>query len=207
MGLWRPATKIRFWTPKTKQSPGVRPPGLLSLFSVLCILSVIGTLVYSVFRTIGTGYDPEPPEALIVAVTHFLLPIAIAYSVFTNSHLSRPLILIYSVALALSLFFGFGYIVPVLNVGLLSGIVVFGALVLIVVWLFASPKMRIYYALLRGRPLPQRLAKRAIEHVENPWPGRKATEVLEWITDHLETIVLVGLIATVVLAWIGMKPR
>lgn len=206
MGIWRPATKVRFWTPKFKHAPGVRPPGLLNLISVLCILSVVGTLVYAAFRTMAAGYQPDLAEAVVVSVIHFLLPISIAYTVFTNSHLSRPLLLTYSLALAASLLFGFGYVAPVFDGKLMSSIAMLVSLGLITAWLYLSPKMRIYYALLRNRRIPKRLAARAIEYVENPWPGRRTNEILDWISEHLETLVLIGLIVTVLLAWASMEP-
>lgn len=205
MGLFRPETRIRFWTPKFKHAPDVRPPGILILVSVLCILSVIGTLLFATFRTLTIGFQPTWAESVIIAAIHFLLPIAIAYTVFTNSHLSRPLVLIYGFALTASLFFGIGYFSPAVEDGAFSRIAILASLAIVVAWLYLSPKMRIYYALLRERPLPSKLAQRAIDYVETPWPGRRASEVLNWISEHLETVVLIGLIVTVLLAWASMS--
>lgn len=203
MRLGTASTKVPFRTLKTKHAPAVRPPGLLSLFSVLCILSMIGTLAYAVALTVmsSSGHSIDPLQGVVIAQIHFLLPVLIAYSVSTNSSWSRPLIAIYSSALAAQMLLGFGYLAPMAESFESAAGVTLTVLALILVWLYGSPKMRIYYALIQDRPLPASLAERAIDYVENPWPGPKTRAAFDWLSDHMETIVLLGLIVTVILAF------
>ena len=59
--------------------------------------------------------------------------------------------------------------------------------------------------LLRDRPVPDDLADRAWElaATSSLSPGTK--RFMEWLTDHLETVVLVGFIILVIYAWISMR--
>ncbi len=202
------STKLPLRNIYHRNAPGVRPPGLLSLFSAFCILSVVGTLFYSVIvTTVGAGgYSLDPVEGLVVAVVHFLLPILIAYTVSTNSAWSRSLIALYSIAAAVFAIFGVGYIAPLIVASTRAMAIGLVLLAIIFIWLFASPKMRIYYLLISGRPIPSRLSDRARHYVKNPWPGPRLKRALEWAADHLETVVLLGLIVAVVLALLSTNP-
>ena len=212
MGLWRPATKIRFWTPAVRNRPYVQPPGLLKLVSALSILSIVGTMIFAVLVTLGDGVSSsgiDPRRAAYVAVLHFLLPFSIAVSISTNSRLSRPLIVAYSLILALATAAGEGFLGALgddretASVVTIAAFAVFAA---VVAWLYLGARTRAYYALLSGDTVPGGTGDEAVRLVTEPWPGEKGRKILEWVADHLETLVIVGLIVAVVLALISMDP-
>ncbi|MEM7503058.1 MAG: hypothetical protein AAF417_13475 [Pseudomonadota bacterium] len=208
MGLWRPATKIRFWTPKFRHRSYVQAPGFLKLVSAFAVFSIVGTILYYIAAAIGdvaSSTSIAPREALYVAGLHFLLPFVIALAITTNSVLSRPLIVTYFFVLSVATALGQGTLgaLPIdgpLRVAL--SVLVFAG---VSTYLYLGPKMRAYYALLRGNEVPRGTGADAVELVQNPWPGRRGRAVLGWLSDHLETIVIVGLIVTVILAWRSMN--
>lgn len=207
MGIWRPATRIRFWTPKFRNRPYVQPPAILKLVSVLSVLSIIGTMIYYLMIALGdvvASTSIEPGSAIYISVLHFLLPFTIALSISTNSPLSRPLIVLYFLVLCGATILGKGYLGNVdIDSRLKTGFSV--ALFLAVsAWLFLGQKARAYYALLDGDAVPMGAGDEAVELIENPWPGKRARAIIEWLADHLETLVLLGLIAAVVLGWRSM---
>lgn len=85
-----------------------------------------------------------------------ILPFCVFYAISMNSPLSRPCITAYTMLLGCSAIFGEGLlgglhpdIVARASVGIPVMLVVMG-------WLYGSPKMRFYYSTLRGRPVPAR---------------------------------------------------
>ena len=209
MGLWRPATKIRFWTPKFRNRPYVQPPGFLKLISVLSIFSIVGTVIFHLVVTLGdvaASTSIDPSSALYISVLHFLLPFAIALSISTNSPISRLLILLYFLVLSGATVLGKGYLGSIVMNDTQRTTSAIGMLLGVCAYLFLSPKMRAYYALLRGDAVPMGTGDEAVELVENPWPGKRGKAVLEWLVDHLEIIVVLGLIVSVILAWHSMNP-
>ena len=198
----RPGTKIPFWNPGFRNKPGVRPPGLLSLLSVVALLSAIAGPMYAVATALDSmgvvsigSYD-----AIYIAVLHFLLPLAVAYTVSTNSPLSRILIAIYSAILYAATLAGKGYLGN-LDIGETALAVSATALfVAVQSWLFFSPKMRVYYALLADKPVPQGLESRVPELSGGFWLGEKSHAVFEWVADNLETVVLIGFILIAIFA-------
>lgn len=208
MGLRRPGTIIRFWTPKVRNQAHVSPPALLKIISILCIFSIMGTIVYSLYLSLdGLVFNAEmdPSDALSIAVLHFLVPFAVAVSISTNSPLSRPLITLYFLIASLAALMGRGYFAAIsinpplhASLTLALGIVVVGHL-------HASRKMRAYYALLRGDEVPAGTGDAAIDLIENPWPGERTRALLNWVAEHLETVVIIGLIVAVVLGWRSMN--
>jgi hypothetical protein len=202
MGLLRPGTKVRFWTPGYKNKPTVHPPGLLSLVSVLSLFSAIGTLIYAVIQLLsaagGSGIDAQ--QSIYIAFLHFLLPICVAYTISTNSPYSRILILLYCAVLYAATLAGKGYLGALEIDASDKTIVASGILLIVILWLFASPKMRLYYVLISDRPIPEELESRAPELLGKTWLGPKGTKALEWLTDNLETAVLIGFIVVAVYA-------
>lgn len=198
-------TKIKLWTGGHTNRPGVDPPWLLKIVAVFAFLSVIGALIYIVLETIrgpgSTGLSAE--MAIYVVSLHFIVPITIFYSVTTNSRTSRFLILAYVITL---------YVSTISNKGLLGGLEVdtsirniatTAVLVAVVVWLFLSPKMRVYYALIAGKDVPEELASRAAAYVEASKLNPRVRTVLDWFAGHLETSVLLGLIILALYAFVS----
>lgn len=202
MGLLRPGTKITFWNPGFRNKPGVRPPGLLAFLSIVALLSAIAVPVYAVTTSLASINAPGlyAYDAIYIAVLHFLLPLGVAYTVSTNSPLSRGLIAIYSAILYVATLAGKGYLGR-LDIGETTMAVAATAVFVAVQgWLFFSPRMRIYYALLADRPVPQGLESRVPELSGGFWLGEKSHAVFEWLADNLETVVLVGFILIAVIA-------
>ena len=203
MGLLRPGTKVRFWTPGYKNRPDVSPPGLLRLVSVFSFLSVTGVLLYAITITLSSlsFVQADPIEAAYIATLHFVLPICIFYTISTNSALSRPLIGIYFATL---------YVATVGGIGFLGNLPIDQAtkfvsatlcLILFAWWLLRSARMRLYYALIAHRPVPVDLADRIDEltyrHALSP--ATKAR--IDWIIDHMENLVILGFIVVVLIAF------
>ena len=198
----RPGQRIKFWSPRFENRPDVEPPALLKLLGGLSMFSVAGTLVYAVARQLDAGGPGEVVgvEAIYVAVLHFVLPFGVFYAINMNSPLSRPIIALYALMLSAATIAGKGFLgnLPVddsirLYATVAVALLVFG-------WLFGSPKMRFYYLTISGKPLPPELEARADELRAGPWLGPRGRAILEWIIDHTETLVLLGLIVVVLLA-------
>lgn len=199
----RPGTKIKFWNPGFRNRPDVQPPGLLLLVSVLALLSSVGLLVFAVADSLSTAgssaFDAE--EALYIAVLHFVLPLTIAYTISTNSPLSKPLILAYILVLFAATMMGIGYLGELEFQGELKAVVATAIFLVVLLWLVGSPKMRLYYVLLSGKPVPEDLQHRVHELSGKSWLGPKARQTLDWVADNLETIVLLGFIVVVLYAF------
>jgi len=202
----RPGTIIKFWSPRFENRPDVEPPVLLKLVGGLSMFSVVGTLVYAVAVSMGdTGtYEPTGIEALYIAVLHFVLPFGVFYSINMNSPLSRPIIAVYTLVLSAATIAGEGFLGNLLSDDSLRLYAALAVAVPVLAWLFASPKMRFYYATISGKPLPPALEARANELRGGPWLSPRGRAVLEWFVDHMETLVLLGFIALVLIAFWGM---
>ena len=207
MGDMRPGVKVRFWSPKFKHKPAVEPPGLLRLISGLCVFSVVGVLLYAVAISLdGIRYaTPSAIDAAYIAVLHFLLPLSITYTVTGNYPSSRFLLSVYFIVLYGATMMGKGFLATVGSNPTARAIVATGLFVVLIAWLFRSPRMRIYYVLLRDQPVPDDLADRAWELAAKSSLSPKTKRFMEWLTDHLETVVLVGFIVLVIYAWASMK--
>ena len=202
----RPGTIIKFWSPKHENRPDVEPPALLKVVGALSVFSVAGVLVYAISRSlaVGGGGEPSGAHAVYVAILHFVLPFGVFYTINMNSPLSRWIIAIYTVVLCSATIAGKGVLgdLPLddslrLYASLAVAVPVLG-------WLFGSPKMRFYYATISGKPVPPELEARADELRSGPWLEPRGRAILEWIVDHVETLVLFGFIAAVLLAFRSM---
>ena len=204
MGLFRPGTKVRFWTPGFKNQPSVEPPASLRLVSALSICSVVGVLIYAVVVALRVDVSSVSAElAAYVAVLHFLLPTGIAYAIATNSPMSRPLILVYLLLLGGATAAGLGYLgsfpVPASIRIPISG----AAFVLVTLWLYRSPGMRVFYAVLADKPVPPALATRSEDIIESNKIDPRLRATIDWVSDHLETVVLLGFIVVVIYAFVS----
>ncbi len=201
----RPGIKIPFWSHRFKNKQDVDAPALLRLVAALSMVSIVGTLVYAVFHALSSlgFYDSGSYEPLYIASLHFVLPFIVLYTISTNSWLSRPFIALYNLILYGATISGYGVLgsVDVGEVFRVSVASVF--LVAVLLWLYASPTMRVYYAIVSGRPIPERLEHKQEQLVAGrslspKWRGR-----VEWLLEHLETLVMVGFIVACVLAYLS----
>ncbi len=203
MTSMRPGTKIKFWSPKFSNRPDVEPPALLKLTGAVSVFSAVGVLVYAVAMSlvIGDSVEPLGVAALYVAVLHFVLPICTFYTINVNSPLSRFAIGFYIVILGVATISGKGVLgnLPIPeNTRVIASVAVMAT---VIGWLFASPKMRYYYATISGRPVDDELLARSDELQGGVSLSPKARAILEWIIDRLETAVLLGFIAVVLYAY------
>ncbi len=202
MSHMRPGIKVKLWTGGFTDHPTVDPPWLLKLVSVLAILSIVGAILYAAIATIGASdlASLSNEDAIYVAVLHFFLPIAVLYTVTTNSPVSRFLILGYFVTVYFSTIAGKGFlgnfdVDPTVRFAALTA-----ALIVVVLWLFRSPKMRFYFAVISGKPVPADLESKAATFMDDSKINPRVRVVIDWIADHLETVVLLGLAAAAVYA-------
>ncbi len=157
----RPGVKIPFWSHRFKHRSDVDAPPLLRLVGALSLLSVVGTLVYAVFEALSaTGFSHGVERGMLyIALLHFALPFVVLYTISTNSWLSRPLIALYNLILYGATISGYGVLGAIEMNETLRLVFASGFLLLVFCWLYVSPVMRLYYATLSGRPIPESLEK------------------------------------------------
>ena len=196
MNNMRPGQRIKFWSPKFLNQPDVSAPGMLRIIAGIAMLSVAAVPFYAVVVALS-GREVYSGEAIYIATVHFVLPFALFYSVNANSPLSRPIAAIYALVVGGMTVAGKGFLgqLPV-NEGLRTTVAM-AVVVTILVWLAHSPKMRAYYALLRGDEIPFELEERQDELTTTDWMGPRAKALLSSILEHLETVVLLAFIAVV----------
>lgn len=206
MTIMRPGTKIRFWSPRFKNRPSVEPPGLLRLVSALAIGSIVGSLVYAVMVAMsgaGSVNEIASEKAIYIAVLHFVLPFGVVYTVSTNNPMSRLLIGAYCLILSVATFLGKGYLGGLPIESSIRGALIFLFASFVLFWLFRSPKMRFYYALISGKPVPNDLATRAYDLEGRTWMNTRVRAGIEWVADRLETLVILGFVAAVIYAYVS----
>jgi hypothetical protein len=166
----------------------------------------LNSLLAAVFRSdyyrVKNSF-PRSGDSKYIATVHFILPFALFYAVNANSPLSRPIIAIYIVVLGAMTIAGKGFLgkLPVNETLKVTGVIV--VVVAVLLWLMHSPKMRIYYALLWGQEIPIELEERREKLTTTDWLGPRGKAVLSSILENLETVVLLGFIAAVILAFAG----
>ncbi len=195
-GLMRPGVKIPFWSHRFKHHPDVDAPALLRMVGALSIFSIVGTLVYAVFTAISaTGLSHGVESGMLyIAVLHFVLPFVVLYTISTNSWLSRPFIALYNMILCGATIAGYGVLGSIEMNEILRFVFASAFLVMVVLWLYWSPAMRVYYAVISGRPIPEGLERYqnklvAGSSLSPKWRGR-----IERLLEHMETLVMVGFI-------------
>ena len=200
-----PGTKIKLWTGGYTNAPAVDPPWLLKIVAVFAFLSVIGALIYVVLESIrGPGSAGLSTEMAIYVVSlHFIVPITVFYSVTTNSGASRLLILGYVITLCVSTISNKGFLGGLEIDTSIRNVVATAVLLSVVGWLFFSPKMRVYYALIAGKEVPEDLESRAASFVEASKLNPRVRATLDWFADRLETAVLLGLTVLAVYAFVS----
>ena len=168
----KPAGKLKLWTGGYVNRPGVEPPVTLRIVLFCLLLLSLFTLVYGAIVAMGFGEQSGKAvnTAGLVAL-FFLLPFVIAYLISTNHSLSRPLLVVFLLAVSVVLMLpgrsageGMGRPINVAIMALSIGILY---------WLYASPRARVYYALIKGRPVPDDLT-----HLVDQLVSSTATEKL-----------------------------
>ena len=178
----------------------------VALFFVLGlgVFSVVGVLIYAVAISLKAGNSSVPPaDAAYIAVLHFVLPLGITYTISTNSPSSRFLVSVYFIVLYGATAMGKGFLGTLGNDPTMRLTAATAVFVILMAWLFRSPRMRIYYVLLVGRPVPPELESRAYELAATSNLSPRTKRFMEWLTDHLEIVVMLGFIVLVVYAWIS----
>jgi len=170
---------------------------------VLCVISIIGTLWYAVSQTLTLFGSPadSPATDIFVGFLNFALPLLVAYTISANHPSSRILILGYATAVYVWALYT-ERLSEVLSQGpYISAAIATIAYVFVLIWLFRSPKMRYYFALIKNRPVPADLLEFGDSLAGDSWLSENARNRLNWVADHLETIVLVGFIVVVIIAF------
>ena len=178
----RPGTKLPSGIKSFKNKPEVEPPGLLKAISILSIVSIVGVLVFAVKLGLSDLSSPTnyAEEAAYVAVLHFILPFGVAYTVTTNSRFSRHLIALYCLILCTATIAGKGFLGGLTSDFTTRTILSVSGFLIVVSWLFASPKMRYYYLLVSDQPVPPELASRATELANRNRLSPRARAIVEW---------------------------
>ena len=198
-------TRLPKGTPEYRNQPLASAPGLLRVIAGLSIFSVVGVLMYGVAISLGDtgwpGASSEPEKLAYVAILHLLLPICVAYTVVMNHSVSRLLIAIYAIVLCSATIAGKGALAA-LPLSIEARTIVFtGVLVVTILWLFRAPSMRVYYALIGNKPIPDDLRDRAEELAARNWIHPRVKAIVDWTVDHLETVVLLGFVVVVLYAF------
>lgn len=199
----RPGAKFKLLSWGVINKPTVSPPGSLRVVFILCILSTIGTLLYAVFTTVSmeSGFYDAPPGLVVFSFLHFLMPVVIAYTITTNNPSSRILILAYLITASLLFLNGWDFPRLATSVSPHHAIIVFVTVVLTVHWLYRSRKMRYYYAMIRDQGVPPDLVQYGDALAGDSWLSERMRTRIYWLTDNLETVVLIGFIVVVLIAF------
>jgi len=202
-----PAGKFRLWVGQPVNAPFVTPPISLRGFLIVCILSVTGTLLYAVDTQLRMGTSTPGGKEIFVSLLYFILPVLIAHSIAVNRSISRPLIVLYTSAIAFQIFRwlegrpeSFQYrteCIASVSIGFL----------MILWWLFGNIKMRVYYALISGRDLPDDLPLPADELLAPGRFERSFRRIARKVAPHTEKAIVILILAAVLLGWASMTVR
>lgn len=207
MSLMRPGTKIPFWSPKFTNLADVSPPFLLRLIAGLALCSVAGVLVYGVVLALDHAGSviASPTLGLYIATLHFLLPLGISYTIFSNSPWSRPLLAAYVLILSTATALGHGMLGTLTQDAAVRVSSAFFAASTTLYWLFRNPRMRVYFARIGGRQVAPELQERVEALEAASGPGVRARLAIEWLVEWVELLILLGFIATVFFALHSMS--
>lgn len=188
----RGAGKIKFWTGGYINRPGVTPPLFLRLIMIGLLLLSMATVFFGVFGVMGhfDVHEDLPVRMIITAVLFFLLPILVVYALVTNHPSSRPVLILFLAAV--SAFIAHDHFAGPAAIPDMAIIAVFVAFATIAVWLYASPRCRVYFALIRGEDIPddlQHLAGHLIAPTATERFARRTWDILE----PLSPVVLIAL--------------
>ncbi len=201
MGSFRPGTRVRFWTPRYTNRPDIGPPLPLRLLSGIAIFSVVGTLFYSVSEILSSlgSWGLGAFDYLYIALLHFILPLAAAYTISGNYPISRFVVSAYCLTLAGATVLGRSVLGQLAVDSAMVAALVPGALVVFLAWLFLAPRPRVYYLLIAGKPVPESLHAAGASLKESQWLSHRVRHALDQILDYMEIVTMVGFIVAVIL--------
>lgn len=164
----------------------------IKLVFVACILSVVGAMMYSVVigLSVNAGPSTSPSRLALLAVVLVVLPVLIMIAIQDNRPISRPLILVWTIAGICMFATADRWASDEIGAGTVIATCLAAAA--IVLWLYASRTLVCFYALLKGRPVPDGLEEIARRLVD-PDPEKSALRrFADWLADHFESLVLIG---------------
>ncbi len=161
-------------------------PLSIRLFVLVCATSVAGVLVQAVKTQLSYIQDQSFLELALDGLGFFCLPILIAVTISNESVHSRKLIACFSAFLAYKIFIWLSVTGNLFSAALPGIIIIAGSLW----WLFNSKKIRIYYALLANKPLPNHLENN-IETIMSPSSlEKKIIKRKTGTSPHLDSLVM-----------------
>lgn len=194
----KPAGKLKLWTGGYVNRPGVEPPVVLRIVLFCLLLLSLFTLVYGAVIAMGFGNPSGTAvyNAGLVAL-FFLLPFVIAYLISTNHPSSRPLLVVFFVGVGIVLFPANPSVEA-----MMERPIFFAALALftgILYWLYGSARARVYYALIRGKPIPDDLAH-LVDQLVSPTATEKLARRVWAFFEPLSPFFLIGFALLIVYA-------
>ena len=117
-----------------------------------------------------------------------------------NYVLSRPLITLYFLILCTMTYLGKGFLGSLDVDPAIKGAAAITLLLIVMLWLYGSPKMRFYYALIIGNEVTHEQEADRARLSTTDFLGAKGRRLLSAFLDNMETIVLVGFIFAAIYA-------
>lgn len=202
----KPADKLKLWIGQPVNAPFATPPIGLRTILIVCVLSVVAALILGVLRQLAPGGTPTDSafDLIIIAGFYFVLPIVVSVTVVTNRILSRPLSLAFLGFLA----FKAAQFVDTLPYSPQNRAYIVAAIGLawlwMLWWMYRSARMRLYYCLISGQPVPNDLSERVDELTS---PGRVESlfgRVSRRMANYTEIVAAILILAFVFIAWASM---
>ena len=137
--------------------PGLSPPVVLKFVQVICLLSLVGSLIYGVLTILGHfgGDSVGASRRLLEALVLFVLPFAVMFSISVNSPASRYLFIFYGLGVNFLVFGNttnwWGALPTMFNLLLVVGCLG------VAFWMFFSRRGRTYYLVISHQKLPKEL--------------------------------------------------
>lgn len=203
----RPSGKIPLWTGGYINQPGVTPPVFLRVIALTLLLTSIGTMIVGVFGIMGHFGGNIDSAIYLTGVTFlfFVAPFVIAYSIITN-HPTTRLLLVGFMAATTYYFFDS----DIWNPGRLQFVFFLAAVGFFLatfIWLFLSPRARLYFALIQGKTVPDDLAH-LVDELVKPTSAERFARRLWQMAEPFSPIFLILLALFLVYAgFSNMTPK
>jgi hypothetical protein len=202
----RPADKLKLWVGQPVNAPFVTPPIGLRAILIVCVLSVIATLIQGVARQLSLGGTPADSafDLAVIAGFYFALPIVVSVTIVTNWPLNRPLSIVFFGFLALKA----SQFADTLSYSPETRTYIAVAIGLLwlwqIWWMYRSARMRVYYCLVSGGSIPADLRER-IEELTSPGRFEELFgRFSRWIGNYTEIAAATLILAFVFIAWASM---
>ncbi len=161
-------------------------PLSIRIFVLACATSIAAILVQAVTTQLSYTQDQSFLGLVLDGLGFFCLPILIALTISSESVHSRKLIACFNLFLSYKLFHWLSATGNPYTAALPAIIISVGSLW----WLFLSKKIRIYYAVLSNKPLPNHLESN-IETIMSPSTlEKKAIKRKTGTSPHLDSLVM-----------------